>query len=148
MRKTACRSPTSLRDARRGWRRSPKRRPGSRRAPPSARRASGPAWDDKREAKAAATGKRPGGKPPAPPPEGPRPQDQVNLTDEASRIMPAPGGGFLQAYNAQEGVAASSLLVVTHDVVEVPNDKHEVEPCLAAIAALPDAQVSVFTADP
>jgi len=35
-----------------------------------------------------------------PPVEGPLPTDQVNLTDEASRIMPVPGGGFEQCYNA------------------------------------------------
>src|SRR3954466_6066395 len=47
-----------------------------------------------RDAKAAATGRKPGGKPPQPPVEGPRPTDQVNLTDEQSRIMPVAGGGF------------------------------------------------------
>src|SRR6202167_2223840 len=65
-----------------------------------------------REAKIAATGKKPGGKPPQPPLEGPRPSDQVNLTDEESRIMPVAGGGFEQCYNAQAAVAAGSLLVV------------------------------------
>ncbi len=35
-----------------------------------------------REAKAAATGKKPRGKPPAPPVEGAQPKDQINLTDE------------------------------------------------------------------
>src|ERR1700691_5686829 len=59
-----------------------------------------------REAKIAATGKKPGGKPPQPPVEGPRPSDQVNLTDEESRIMPVAGGGFEQCYNAQAAVAA------------------------------------------
>ena len=64
-----------------------------------------------REAKAAATGRKPGGKPPQPPVEGPLPTDQVNLTDEASRIMPVAGGGFEQCYNAQAVVAEDSLLV-------------------------------------
>jgi hypothetical protein len=41
-----------------------------------------------RAAKAAATGKKPSGKPPQPPVEGPLPTDQINLTDEESRIMP------------------------------------------------------------
>src|SRR3974390_1990529 len=49
-----------------------------------------------REAKEKATGKKPGGKPPAPPTEGPLPGDQINLTDEESRIMPVSGGGFEQ----------------------------------------------------
>ena len=49
-----------------------------------------------REAKEKATGKKPGGKPPAPPTAGPAPTDQINLTDEESRIMPVAGGGFEQ----------------------------------------------------
>ena len=68
-----------------------------------------------REAKIAATGKKPGGKPPAPPVEGPHSKDQINLTDEDSRIMPVAGGGFDQGYNAQAAVAAGSLLVVAAD---------------------------------
>src|SRR3984957_19447583 len=91
-----------------------------------------------RQAKIAATGKKPGGKPPQPPVEGPRPSDQVNLTDEESRIMPVAGGGFEQCYNAQAAVAAGSLLVVATDVVQAPNDKGQVEPMLEKIAALPE----------
>ncbi len=92
-----------------------------------------------REAKTAATGKKPGGKPPQPPTEGPLPSDQVNLTDEESRIMPVAGGGFDQCYNAQAAVAAGSLLVVAVDVVQAPNDKSQVEPMLEKIGALPEA---------
>src|SRR3984957_6033975 len=91
-----------------------------------------------RQAKIAATGKKPGGKPPQPPVEGPRPSDQVNLTDEESRIMPVAGGGFEQCYNAQAAVATGSLLVVATDVVQAPNDKGQVEPMLEKIAALPE----------
>src|SRR3984957_19139464 len=57
-----------------------------------------------RAAKTAVTGKKPGGKPPPPPVEGPLPTDQINLTDEDSRIMPVAGGGFEQCYNAQAAV--------------------------------------------
>ncbi|MGH8750066.1 MAG: transposase, partial [Burkholderiales bacterium] len=74
-----------------------------------------------REANAKATGKKPGGKPPAPPTAGPGPADQINLTDEDSRIMPVAGGGFEQSYNAQAAVAAGSLLVVAVDVVQAVN---------------------------
>jgi len=91
-----------------------------------------------RAAKTAATGKKPGGKPPAPPVEGPLPTDQVNLTDEDSRIMPVAGGGFDQCYNAQAAVAAGSLLVVAVDVVQAPNDKNQIEPMLETIGALPE----------
>src|SRR5712675_518904 len=83
-----------------------------------------------REAKAKATGKKPGGKPPQPPAEGALPTDQINLTDEESRIMPVAGGGFEQCYNAQAVVAAGSLLVVAAQVVQAPNDKQQIEPML------------------
>jgi transposase len=91
-----------------------------------------------REAKEKATGKKPGGKPPAPPAEGPLPGDQVNLTDEESRIMPVSGGGFQQCYNAQAVVAEDSLLVVANGVTQAPNDKRELEPMLAKTSALPE----------
>jgi transposase len=90
-----------------------------------------------RAARKAATGKKPGGKPPQPPTAGPLPSDQVNLTDEESRIMPVAGGGFEQCYNAQAAVAAGSLLVVATDVVQALNDKNQVEPMLGKIGALP-----------
>jgi len=90
-----------------------------------------------RAAKTAATGKKPGGKPPQPPTEGPLPSDQINLTDEESRIMPAAGGGFEQCYNAQAAVAAGSMLVVAVDVVQAPNDKQQIEPMLDKLESLP-----------
>lgn len=48
-------------------------------------------------------GKKPRGKDPEPPQAGPKDGDQVNLTDEQSRIMPVSGGGFEQSYNEQAG---------------------------------------------
>jgi transposase len=92
-----------------------------------------------REAKIEATGKKPGGKPPQPPVEGPLPTDQINLTDEESRIMPVAGGGFEQCYNAQAVVAEGSLLVVAVDVVQAANDKQQLEPMLNQVVALPEA---------
>jgi len=56
-----------------------------------------------REEKARASGNKPGGRPPAPPVEGPQPTDQINLTDEDSRIMPVAGGGFDQCPAAAPG---------------------------------------------
>jgi transposase len=91
-----------------------------------------------RGAKAEASGRKPRGKPPRPPTEGPLPTDQVNLTDEESRIMPVAGGGFEQCYNAQAVVAAGSLLVVAADVVQAPNDKRQLSPMLDKLAALPE----------
>jgi len=60
-----------------------------------------PARLAEREAKTKATGKKPGGQPPAPPVEEPRPTDQINLTDEESRIMPVACGGYEPCCNAQ-----------------------------------------------
>jgi hypothetical protein len=90
-----------------------------------------------RAAKSTETGKKSGGRPPAPPVEAPGPADQVNLTDEESRIMPIAGGGFEQCYNAQAVVAADSLLAVAGDVVQAPNDKQQVQPMLGQLAVLP-----------
>jgi hypothetical protein len=122
-----CRFLTNWRGARSVCARSPKRVRRSRRAKLAAR-----------EAKTAATGKKPGGKPPQPPVEGPLPTDQVNLTDEESRIMPVAGGGFEPCYNAQAVVAADSLLVVAVDVVQTANDKQQLEPMLNQVVALPE----------
>ena len=91
-----------------------------------------------REEKAEKTGRKPGGRPPQPPTPGPGAKDQVNLTDQDSRIMPVAGGGFEQAYNAQATVAAGSLLVVTADVVQATNDKQQIEPALEQLGQLPD----------
>jgi transposase len=91
-----------------------------------------------REESVKATGKKPGGKPPAPPTSGPGPTDQVNLSDEESRIMKVSGGGFEQCYNAQAVVAAESLLVVAQDVEQDTNDKRQVAPMVKHLGALPE----------
>ena len=91
----------------------------------------------RREQKAKESGKKPGGKPPKPPAAGPKVQDQLNLTDEESRIMPVPGGGFEQAFNAQAAVDTSSMLVVSAAVTQACNDKEQVLPMLEQFAALP-----------
>lgn len=98
----------------------------------------------KRQAKREA-GKKPGGKDPQPPTPGPKDSDQVNLTDEESRIMPVSGGGFEQSYNAQAGVDIDTMLVVTAHVTQACNDKLEVVPTLERIAALPEGLGEVTT---
>ena len=65
-------------------------------------------------------------------------QDQVNLTDEESRIMPVAGGGFDQCYNAQAGVDVESLLLFGQHLSQNPNDKLEIAPALAVLTALPE----------
>ena len=84
-------------------------------------------------------GKKPRGKDPEPPQAGPKDSDQVNLTDEQSRIMPVSGGGFEQSYNAQAGVDTATMMVITRHVSQACNDKREVVPTLQQIAALPAA---------
>src|ERR1700676_3245025 len=102
-----------------------------------------------RNAKEESSGKKTGGRPPSPPASGALPTDQINLTDEESRIMPVAGGGFEQCYNAQAAVAAGSMLVVAVDVVQAPNDKQQLAPMLDKISALPDelGQAETLLAD-
>lgn len=90
-----------------------------------------------REQRKEQTGKKPGGKPPAPPTGGVEAKDQVNLTDEDSRIMKVAGGGFEQCYNAQAVVAAGSLLVIAHEVTQAANDKAQLAPMLGKLKTLP-----------
>ncbi len=93
----------------------------------------------------AAEGKKPRGREPQPPQGGPRDSDQLNLTDEESRIMPAAGGGFDQAYNAQAAVDAESMLIVGRAVTQAPNDKQQVEPMIAELQTLPSSVGSAQT---
>jgi transposase len=83
------------------------------------------------------TGKKPRGRPPEPPTGGVSESDQINLTDEDSRIMRVAGGGFDQCYNAQAVVAAGSLLVVANAVTQAGNDKQQLAPMLEKLKALP-----------
>lgn len=93
---------------------------------------------DKREAKSKDDGKPPRGKPPVAPVEGAQDKDQINLTDEESRIMKIAGGGFDQCYNGQIAVDMESMLIVTTHTVQACNDKQQVEPMLQLLKALPD----------
>jgi len=90
-----------------------------------------------RAARALESGKKVGGKEPQPPQPGPRPGDQINLTDEESRIMPVAGGGFEQCYNAQAVVDNETMLVLVPHVTQAPNDKQQVVPMLERLQALP-----------
>jgi len=82
-------------------------------------------------------GKKPRGKEPQAPETGPKAQDQINLTDEAARIMPS-ANGFVQGYNAQAAVDVDSMLVVATTLTQQTNDKQQVEPMLNALNALQD----------
>jgi transposase len=106
-------------------------------------------YQAKREAKAAETGKPPRGKAPVPPKVGATDKDQINLTDEESRIMKTSGGGFEQCYNAQLAVDMESYLITNTHVVQATNDKQQVEPMLKELTALPEplGKVDTLVAD-
>ena len=91
----------------------------------------------RRAARMAKTGKKLGGTLPNAPVEGPTPHDQINLTDEDSRIMRIPGGAFEQCYNAQAAVDADTLLIVAQGLTQAGNDIQQVAPMLVELKALP-----------
>jgi transposase len=97
----------------------------------------------RREAQRAA-GQKPKGKEPQAPQTGPRAQDQINLTDEESRIIPS-AQGFVQGYNAQAAVDVDTMLVLATTVTPAPNDKQQVKPMLDELGALPEALGTVET---
>jgi len=91
--------------------------------------------------------KKPRGRAPVAPKEGPKDKEQVNLTDEASRIMPTSGGGFIQAYNTQASVEHDSLLIVHNHVTQHTNDKQEIEPTLQYFEKHPQLKTTNLLAD-
>jgi len=102
----------------------------------------------KRQAKRDA-GKKPRGPDPEPPSSEPKAGDQVNLTDEESRIMPTSRGGFEQSYNAQAAVDTQTMLVVISNVSQATDDKREIFAVLDKVQALPEVlgQVSTLLGD-
>jgi hypothetical protein len=81
-------------------------------------------------------GERVGGKIPTPPSPEPKPSEQFNFTDPASRIMKAGSGEhFEQCFNAQAAVEVDSRLIVGDRVSQAPNDKQELVPTVASIPA-------------
>ncbi|WP_251963945.1 IS1182 family transposase [Salinibacter ruber] len=100
------------------------------------------AYEDKmekrREEEKRAGRKKPGPKPEPPEDTGPEPDDQVNLTDEESRIMHTSENGFQQAYNAQATVCMNSHLILEGHLSQRANDKQELEPALQKLDQLPE----------
>jgi hypothetical protein len=83
---------------------------------------------------------------PKAPTPAPQDKDQVNFTDEESRLMPGSGGGFEQAYNGQIGVDGDSRLIVCQHLSQQPNDKQGLVPALDHLAQLPEELGKVETA--
>jgi len=96
-----------------------------------------------RKDKETETGKKARGREPRPPEAGPRDKDQVNFTNEESRIMPS-SDGFVQGYNAQAAVDIDSHLIVENHLTQQSNDKQEVEPTLKG---LKEAEAQLGKAD-
>ena len=91
-------------------------------------------------------GEKPRGSEPKAPSEQPKPSDQYNFTDPASRIMKAGNGQhFEQSYNAQAAVEVDSRLIVGERVSQAPNDKQELVPSVAAIAPPVESVAAVLT---
>jgi len=93
-----------------------------------------------REEEQQRTGKKKRGRKPEPPDaDQARPDDtaQRNFTDPESRIMPdgANKGSFVQGYNAQIAVDSASQVIVAAEVTQETNDKKQLVPMIAQIAA-------------
>ena len=101
----------------------------------------------KREDKANSSGKKPQGKVPQEPSKEPKPTDQINLTDDESRIMKTSGGGFEQCYNAQASVEHDSRLIVHQHVTQNTNDKQEITQTLKWFKDYPELKPPSLLAD-
>ena len=101
----------------------------------------------KREEKEKLSGKKPKGKLPQEPVNEPKPTDQINLTDDESRIMKTSGGGFEQCYNAQASVEHDSRLIVHQHVTQNTNDKQEIAPTLNWFTNYPELKPPSLLAD-
>jgi hypothetical protein len=100
-----------------------------------------------REDKEKLTGKKPRGRTPKPPISTPEDKDQVNLTDEESRIMPVSGGGFMQSYNGQASVDHVSRLIIHQHLTQNTNDKQEIVPTFQWYDKYPDLKPETLLAD-
>jgi len=90
-------------------------------------------------------GQKPRGPEPKEPSAQPKPSDQYNFTDPESRIMKAGNGQhFEQSYNAQAAVEVESRLIVGERVSQAPNDKQELVPTVATVAAPVESVANVL----
>ena len=105
-----------------------------------------------REEEEQRTGKKKGGrKPGLRDPDQVKPDDtaQRNFTDPESRIMPdgANKGSFVQGYNAQIAVDSASQVIVAAEVTQETNDKKQLLPMIARIAANLERKPEKVSAD-
>jgi hypothetical protein len=83
--------------------------------------------EERAEAQATAAGRDPDA-------ATPKDKAQYNFTDPESRIMKGPDG-FVQAFNAQIAVEATSQLIVGHAVTQEVNDKQQLVPMIETVVA-------------
>ncbi len=104
-----------------------------------------------RERQAAATGRKPAGRPPQVPDPAqavPDPKAQRNFTDPDSRIMKdGATKGFVQAYNAQAAVDDAAQVIVAAAVTQEANDKQQLVPMLTTVVENCGAVPAVALAD-
>src|ERR1700736_82472 len=77
----------------------------------------------------------------------PEPDAQDNFTDPESRIMPTPGGGFEQCYNAQAAVDEASQLIVAAALTNSSNDQPSLVPMIDQIERNTGASPQLVLAD-
>jgi transposase len=86
-----------------------------------------------------------------PDPDKAKPDDtaQRNFTDPESRIMPdgANKGSFVQGYNAQIAVDSASQVIVAAEITQETNDKKQLLPMIAQIAANLEQKPEKVSAD-
>jgi len=63
----------------------------------------------------------------------PKPTAQRNFTDPDCKIMPAPGGGWIQRYNAQAAVDSANQIIVAAQVSSNPSDRSQLKSTVKAI---------------
>jgi transposase len=101
------------------------------------------------EAKARQAAERPKskrGQPPKIPPGTPPDKAQRNFTDPDSRIMKG-RDGYIQGYNCQAVVDASSQVIVARGVTNSASDAHQLEPMVKQIKAVTGRQARELSAD-
>lgn len=89
---------------------------------------------------------RGGGRPPKTPPGVPSEKAQRNFTDPESRIMKS-GDGFIQGYNAQAAVDASSQVIVARGLTQSAADVGQLIPLVAQIKKNTGRQAGELSAD-
>lgn len=89
---------------------------------------------------------RGGGRPPKTPPGVPSDKAQRNFTDPESRIMKS-GDGFIQGYNAQAAVDASSQVIVARGLSQSAADVGQLIPLVAQIKKNTGRQAEELSAD-